>query len=320
MSGIIKDKCLLAICIPTYNRSSILDESLTSLIPLVKGLDIVIYVIDNGSTDNTEDIVARFNGNGIRYIKNDENIGGDLNILKSYKVASGIAEYVCVLGDSYRFKKDLHSMIQLLSSKDINLLILNREGVCFSDVTTSRYYYNSNEILQELGGGLDLVGCLLIKSEAIKQENYMPYVWSNFIHTGMVFHYLSTINNIKCYFLKEQVLYHTHIDKTSTSWYRNSLEIFGKTWMLVIMSLPGMLSIDAKLKCIKKHDHYTHLFSLKRILLLRKNKLITYRDVRQYKHYIPFVTDTSLALFYLSCFIPSFFLKISFYIWKKLKP
>lgn len=54
---------LLSICIPTYNRSTYLRESIESIIhqsEFISG-DVEIVISDNASTDNTENI-----GNGIR--------------------------------------------------------------------------------------------------------------------------------------------------------------------------------------------------------------------------------------------------------------
>ena len=303
MNGIKKDKyTLLSICIPTYNRYEILREGLNILLPQIKGLDIKVYVIDNNSTDDTVLIANEYSD--IIYIRNEKNIGGDMNILKAYQIASQTSEYICVLGDSYRFKNRLDSIMDLLLPCDLNLLVLNRE--CEFSGIHSRYYYSADEILSDLGGGMDLIGSIVVNKKAVLEENYVPYLWSNFIHVGMVFNYLSSLDSLKCYFLREQVLYHTNLDKTKVSWYKDMFEIFAKTWMLTILSLPATLSIDSKLQCTKKHDIYTGVFRLKCLLYLRGFGYVKYKDIKKYSIYIPFVTDVPILYMYLISMIPQF--------------
>ena len=52
---------------------------------------------------------------------------------------------------------------------------------------------------------MDLIGSIVVNKKAVLEENYVPYLWSNFIHVGMVFNYLSSLDSLKCYFLREQV-------------------------------------------------------------------------------------------------------------------
>lgn len=59
---------LLSICIPTYNRSTYLEEALCNIINDTSfSDDIEIIISDNASTDNTQEIVSK-------YIKHYSNI------------------------------------------------------------------------------------------------------------------------------------------------------------------------------------------------------------------------------------------------------
>ena len=49
---------LLSICIPTYNRSQYLLQTLEAFLPQVIPHQIPIYVSDNGSTDKTISIIT----------------------------------------------------------------------------------------------------------------------------------------------------------------------------------------------------------------------------------------------------------------------
>ncbi|MBI5555463.1 MAG: glycosyltransferase family 2 protein [Elusimicrobia bacterium] len=93
-----KKDTLLTIVIPTYNRAVYLEKQLGRL---RKQNDdrIEVLVSDNGSTDQTAGVVARFQkdmGN-LFYSKNTENIGFDRNILKLYVLAR--SAYIWFLSD-----------------------------------------------------------------------------------------------------------------------------------------------------------------------------------------------------------------------------
>ena len=313
----MNDNVLLSICIPTYNCYSLLVECLEVLFPQIKDYNVAVYVIDNASTDETYLIKDQFPS--IVYIRNERNIGGDFNILKSYQIAAKKSEYICVLGDSYRFKGNFGRMLDILSKFEINLLVISRMGQSLN--LDSCYYDNIDRVLSDLGGTMDLIGTIVIKKEAVAKSNYRYYMWSNFIHIGMAFNYLATLDNFKCYYLKELTLFHTRIDKTSTSWYKDTLNIFSKIWMLSILSLPANISLESKLECIKKHDLYTGTFSKRRLLYLRMIDGISLKIVNCYKAYLPFVTDTSLVYMYIICLLPKwiarFFLSLLNYIVKK---
>jgi glycosyltransferase involved in cell wall biosynthesis len=74
------NKILLSICIPTYNRSNYLEQTILSIIhqdSFVLRTDIEIVISDNCSTDNTKEVVEKFiffHPNKIRYFRNEINI------------------------------------------------------------------------------------------------------------------------------------------------------------------------------------------------------------------------------------------------------
>ena len=59
---------LIIAIIPTYNRAHLIYDSIKSLLnQTYKNLQIII--IDDGSTDNTQDVVEQFNESRIEYYK-----------------------------------------------------------------------------------------------------------------------------------------------------------------------------------------------------------------------------------------------------------
>ncbi len=65
---------LVSVIIPTYNRAGTIEKSIRSVLKQTYS-NIEIVVVDDGSTDNTEEIVCAIEDSRIRYIKAKENRG-----------------------------------------------------------------------------------------------------------------------------------------------------------------------------------------------------------------------------------------------------
>ena len=64
----------VSVIIPTYNRARVLKRSIQSVLDQTYQ-DFEIIVVDDGSNDNTKDVVNSFNNDKIRYIRHEENRG-----------------------------------------------------------------------------------------------------------------------------------------------------------------------------------------------------------------------------------------------------
>lgn len=84
----------VSICIPTYNASMYIGETIRSILKSTY-LDLEIIVNDDSSTDNTREIVDSFCDERIRFFTNERNIGVPGNWNRAMKKASG--EFVGLL-------------------------------------------------------------------------------------------------------------------------------------------------------------------------------------------------------------------------------
>ena len=94
---------LISICIPTYNRAKMLEESLNKILYQLTTselLDFVEVIIsDNDSKDNTKELVTKLDKeyNNIRYYRNNHNIWWLANIMKVAEYANW--KYIWLLSD-----------------------------------------------------------------------------------------------------------------------------------------------------------------------------------------------------------------------------
>ena len=78
----------ISIIIPTYNRGKIISNSIKSVLnQTFKNLEII--VIDDGSNDNTKEIIDNLNDGRIKYIQLNKNCGGSFARNFGIKKASG---------------------------------------------------------------------------------------------------------------------------------------------------------------------------------------------------------------------------------------
>ncbi len=105
---------LLSICIPTFNRGSILKENLLSYIQNKEfDKDVELIISDNASTDNTQEVCEDFINKypNIKYFRNKENIR-DKNFIQVLNYANGA--YIKLANDwtspneqSLKYMKDI---------------------------------------------------------------------------------------------------------------------------------------------------------------------------------------------------------------------
>lgn len=122
----------LSICIPTFNRAKHLNNCLNSILVAKKinEFEYEICISDNGSTDNTEEIVKRYIDKlPIKYSKNAVNLGIPRNFLKVVSIANG--EFAWLLGDDDLLMPDVFLQIS-------NLFKRNQ--------TCDFFYINSNHL------------------------------------------------------------------------------------------------------------------------------------------------------------------------------
>ena len=102
----------VSVCMPVYNGARYVVEAIESVLGQTYG-DFRLIVSDNGSTDNTEDIVRSFRDRRVRYLRNPENIGIVGNHNRCLQLAE--EEYVCIFHhDDVMLPDNLERKVSLL--------------------------------------------------------------------------------------------------------------------------------------------------------------------------------------------------------------
>lgn len=118
----------LSICIPTYNRSQHLSNCLQSVISMrkPKGFKFEICISDNGSNDNTKEVVNNAKKEiKINYNRNESNLGIARNFLKVVSMAKG--EFIWLIGDDDLLLPHSLDTLEVLfkNHKTVNFFYIN---------------------------------------------------------------------------------------------------------------------------------------------------------------------------------------------------
>ncbi len=125
---------LLTIAIPTYNRAELLDKQLAWLAQAIKGIEseCEIFVSDNCSTDNTQEVIKKWQGIlshvTFKSSRHSENLGVMKNIIHCIKSAT--TKYVWTIGDDDPIQDRTVPYIisKIKQHPDLSLLFLNFSG------------------------------------------------------------------------------------------------------------------------------------------------------------------------------------------------
>lgn len=131
MLNAINNISLLTIAIPTYNRSSRLELLLNSIAAQFQDIQnqVQVIVVNNCSTDDTEQCCQKFVGriSGLKYIKNDENIGAVRNVIKCFELTE--TQYCWVIGDDDIVRiGSLKAILDILQNINPSLLYMKSKG------------------------------------------------------------------------------------------------------------------------------------------------------------------------------------------------
>ncbi len=117
---------MVSVIVPTYNRAHLLGRALQSILKQTYK-DFEVIVVDDGSTDNTMDVVRFFRALKINYIKHSENKGEPAARNTGVKAARG--EYVAFLDSDDEWLPE-----KLEKEMDVFKKEPSRLGVVYSDM------------------------------------------------------------------------------------------------------------------------------------------------------------------------------------------
>jgi glycosyltransferase involved in cell wall biosynthesis len=306
---------MLAICIPTYNRAAILQRNLSRIIPQAQANNCPIYISDNASLDNTEQVVKRAKGqyNDIYYVKQTENMGFCRNF--EYVLNMADADYAWLLGDDDYIRDGCIEKVlkDLKLYKDSSMFIVNGGSALHNlriQGIHSQVFLGKNDIMYKLGAHMSWMSCLLFNKKVVGKVQFSKYEGNAFPHLWWIFASLT----------KESAIY------WENSWCIEPLggghriadffKVFFVDWYTAIYSVEGY-ELNARHKCYT--DGVAYAFTWKDCIKLRAEGILNRFIWKKYKKYFQQLPRFKRYLIRFLLSVPSGLCKYGIKEYKKVK-
>lgn len=188
----------LSICISTLNRAEFLRATLAKIIPqITNGCEVL--VVDNASTDNTQDVVTDFTrgDSRLRYIRQRDDLGLDGNFDRAVELARG--DYCWLMSDDDLFKPGAIAAVLKVLATSPSAVLVNYEFRDFTmesvlqervlDFDTDRSYgpWELDRMFVELGDFVRYIGALIIRRSLWLSRQRNLYIGSYYDFVGMIY-------------------------------------------------------------------------------------------------------------------------------------
>lgn len=296
----------LAVAIPTYNRSGILQENLARMLPELKKFGVPVYISDDSTNDETRQVVEtlRKGYDQIHYRRNMPSLGHDNNCLAT--LAWPNEDYVWYLGDSLYFREGTIESLFRILMENPSLVFVN--AYVKSEKYPTGIIQDPKTFLVDTLWYLTLSGATVYGPEPlrdIRRREVNEPVYINFMQLGLILEYLST-HSSKPYWWGERVI---QFNKNKTSyWLKNAIKVFVLDWIGFVESF-DYFSQSEKNSIIKSHAIHTNLFGLVNLLNIRAKGGISLGLCHQYKHEIKRASNSSVFFMAVVSVMPKLLLE-----------
>jgi len=177
----------VSVCIPTYNRSALLSCAIASVLAQDYE-DYEIIVCDDGSQDDTAEVMAKQIDPRVRYLRHEQNVGKSNNMISGFQAAQG--EYFIKFDDDDRLTPhflsattailDQHSEIDFVSTDHLVIDRHNQQDPELTDANSKRWGRTTlpagpiENLLSRVFVQQSLqIGATLFRKRVLDEVNYM---------------------------------------------------------------------------------------------------------------------------------------------------
>lgn len=174
----------LSLIIPTRERAAYLPHSVrTCLAGGGADLDVEILILDNASTDNTQEVAAGMKDSRIRYVRNDTRLSMRDNFEKGLNLANG--DILCFIGDDDGILPGAAARaLDIFAREDVDALSASRAHYFWPDLVSAR----KNTGLLPRHGGVEVFDARQKLNELLDHGDYyrLPCLYHGFVRRSVV--------------------------------------------------------------------------------------------------------------------------------------
>jgi glycosyltransferase involved in cell wall biosynthesis len=296
----------LSICIPVYNGEKKIGLCLEKIFSVIGEKGIPILISDNGSTDHTVDIVAKYqiNHENIFLYKNRQNLGLDRNV--SSVLSKAKTKYAWLLGDDDFFTQAGFNCVYGACHGNFWLITCNASNRIRG--IPSGEYRGGHWLIRFIGSHETYMSVLIFRIDKIKRINVEPFVNSLYLQTLLAYSVVASDDALVFWFQDNFV---SSTDAFSVSW--KIFDAFGTKLFESLSLFPSFYSKKEKKRYLKQHGKYIFPRGFRSVASYRAQGTLLGKWF--FKHQILFIRCFGYFLFFESLF--SFILPRCFWRWLK---
>ena len=306
----------LAYCIPTYNRSTMVEEFLEQFASLFYQLRINIFFYDSSEDNVTELVVKKWKKvyENIDYIHTPSDWHANHKVMYIYEqyAQNHIYDYLWICGDSVRHSEKILKQIIALLDSDYDIIVIN--GIDKGRIGT-REYADGNELFQDCAWHMTLFGSVIVNVHTLLENAPWSYIEEkyeiperiNYSHIGLYFESICRLDRFKAYYLAaDQEVWGSRLKK-KTGWYQDAFQVLCEYWPSTMNALPSYYT--NKWEAINKLGYYSCLEPWS-FLNFRRGNIYNIQTFFRYRKILTGMSSlNTFQLWSLACLSP----KIAYY-------
>jgi len=279
---------LVTVLMPTFNSSKYLDTSISSILNQTY-FDFEFLIINDGSTDNTEEVIKSYNDKRIQYVRNFKNMGVAKTLNKGINLSKG--DYIVRMdSDDFSINTRIEKQVDFMN-KNPKVGLCGSHFLGFGDFTNEYKYPTCYD---------DIKICLLNKNVIGHPTSIMrkTYFLNNNLYYNYKYQYCEDYElwtrAARCFEIAnipEILFYHRkHIEQISTQYRSIQKQTNFQIQLNQIINIVGNLTIEEKLdyKNAIENGRKTELQSMEKLMnrFLLLNRKYNYYNQDKLQNFI----------------------------------
>ncbi|MDR1451315.1 MAG: glycosyltransferase [Helicobacteraceae bacterium] len=297
---------LLSIAVPTFNRAAVWKELLPELIDQCRPHKIAIYISDNASEDDTQEVIAAAQKDYpyIYYSRNEKNLGCDMNFEKVLKTPD--TKYVWFKGDDDRvINNGIEKVLEIINIDAYDMIMTNamsRSGMLENKLQT-QVFNDAVLFFEKTFRCATFMSICVFSKKLLEQADYRRY--KEFVHAGIIYDYLAKQKHIRVFYEQTPLTAMPPMEKTIMwfSW-RHLFYVFFVVIVDLVLALPEQIPLEVKLRVLRSYNYrFIGLASG------RARNIFGLKFAIKYGRYLKYVSSVPYPIFLALSMFPPFLIR-----------
>ena len=300
----------LAVFVPTYGKSLLIEDLLEGSLDLYAKYRIDLYIYDSSEDDETERITKTYQekNKNLYYVRLPSDMHSNIKVYRIYQKYGWVRDYdyVWLCNDSLRaYEMVIQKLTGIIAVCDYDMLVMHPKT---TDALEELVYTDINNFFVDNAWKLTRYGACILKTCTMLNGvdwkyldgKYMVPDKVNFSHLCYYFEQIITLSDFKA--ISVFVELHGSEMKKYSSWRDSTFLVWLVYYVSAVNALPDVYI--NKTAAIKQHGLHTQIFLRENLLALRKDGILNKDVYKEYKREWATYSGRPLLMFFLYAMLP----------------